>query len=588
MVTYVKRKLGDDVLSVELTKKEIWACFEEAACEYSRLIHETKIVSELSNVLGSSTSTDYTNKYTTNSLDFLLRKAEPYANEAFVGGSVDPTLGYFNLEAGRQDYNIYTELLDAVSGTSIYGNLPVGSRGKLKIVELFHVEPLAAQHFLLNASNITNFLATNFNYESYVNSTVFYVLPVFEDVLRRGMLEEAFRIRRSQYSYEIQGSKLRIFPIPSNDLTLNRLYCKVLTPKHPLSGSSFIDDSINGISGPNNFQLGNLEFSTIAQPGRQWIRQYTLALCKELLGLIRSKFSSIPIPNADLTLNGDALISQGREDKDKLQTQMKEFLAQLTHQKMLETDAAAAESLNKQLKYTAMPLGKAISMGLDDAYVNEREINMKTSITTEKGLVSSQPGSGAFIESLDDASAPFDDRWDDLIAYIDTGAGPAALTYEPYRDTGFFMRFFRHNQNDLIFMTYQMPHQWDSSTAVYPHMHYLPMSSGSGVVKFNYAYSWVDIGDSFPPSSGWTSGSITVSLTPASQYVSSMLTFGACQPVSQSESSIMVFKVERPGQTDPADTYETSKDHQTAAANLGILSFDLHYQKNKAGTVTQS
>jgi hypothetical protein len=362
MVTFVKRKLGDDVLSVELTRKEIWACFEEAACEYSRLIHETKIKSELTNVLGISTQTDLTNKYARQSLEFLLRKAEPYATEAFIGGSYNATLGYLDLKSGRQDYDIYTELKDAVSGSVIYDSLASGSKGKLKIVEIFHFEPLAAQTFLLNASNITNFLATNFNYESYVNSTVFYVLPIFEDVLRRGMLESAFRVRRSNYSYELLGSKLRIYPIPTTDLQTGRLYVKVMPPHSPYD-PLYQDDSINGISGPSNFPLGNLPFSTINQPGRQWVRQYTLALCKELLGLIRSKFQNIPIPNADLQLNGEALVSQGREDKEKLTTQMKEFLENMTHAKMLESDALAAENLQKQLRYIPMPLGKSVIIG---------------------------------------------------------------------------------------------------------------------------------------------------------------------------------------------------------------------------------
>lgn len=363
MVTYVKRKLGDDVLSVELTRKEIWTCFEESVCEYSRLVHETKIVSELTNVLGGSTSETYTNKYARQTLEYLLRMAEPYATEAYVGGSANSIFGYFDIVAGKQDYDIYTDLKDVASGSIVYENLPSGSKGKLKIVELFHVEPLAAQHFLLNASNITNFLATNFNYESYVNSTIFYVLPIFEDILRRGMLESAFRVRRSHYSYEIQGSKLRIYPIPVTDLQVGKLFCRVLPPQNPLQPTAYKDDSIDGISGPQNFPLENLPFNTINQPGRQWIRQYTLALCKELLGLIRSKFQSIPIPNADLQLNGDALISQGREDKDKLTTQLKEFLSQLTRQKLLEADAAAAESLNKQLKYMPMPKGKCIQTG---------------------------------------------------------------------------------------------------------------------------------------------------------------------------------------------------------------------------------
>lgn len=363
MVTFVKRKLGDDVLSVELTKKEIWACFEEACCEYGRLIHETKIRGELTTVLGLPTgSADFTNKYARQSLEFLLRKAEPYATEAFVGGSQNATLGYVDLESGRQDYDIYTELKDAVSGSNVFNSLPSGSQGKMKIVEIFHFEPLAAQTFLLNASNITNFLATNFNYESYVNSTVFYVLPIFEDVLRRSMLESAFRVRRSNYSYEVLGTKLRIYPIPTTDLQTGRLYIKVMPPGNPYN-PAYKDDSINGVSGPSNFPLGNIPFISINQPGRQWIRQFTLALCKELLGLIRSKFQNIPIPNADLQLNGEALVSQGREDKEKLLTQMKEFLENLTHQKMLENDALAAENLQKQLRYIPMPLGKSITIG---------------------------------------------------------------------------------------------------------------------------------------------------------------------------------------------------------------------------------
>jgi len=367
MVLFVKRKLGDDVLSVELTKKEIWACFEEACCEYSRLIHEMKITSDLTNVLGMPTgSTDLTNRYAKRTVEYLLRMAEPYATEAYVGGSYDATLGYIDLVSGQQDYNIYKDVKVA-SGVNkdqvVYDTLASGSKGKLKVVELFHMEPLASQQFLLNASNVTNFLATNFNYESYVNSTVFYVLPVFEDVLRRGMLETAFRVRRSNYSYEIIGSNLRIYPVPSTDLQTGKLFIKLMPPHDPLNPTAYADDSIYGISGPSNIPFGNIPFATVNQPGKQWIRQYTLALCKELLGLIRSKFSTIPIPNAELQLNGDALVGQGREDKDKLTTQMKEFLANLTHAKLLEQDALAAENMQKQLRYIPMPLGKSIVIG---------------------------------------------------------------------------------------------------------------------------------------------------------------------------------------------------------------------------------
>lgn len=366
MIMFIKRRLGDDVISVELTSRQIWGAFEEACLEYSRLIHESRIKSELVNILGMPTgSTDLTNKYPKATLEFLMRQAEPYASAIGVGGSFDSTLGYFELEAGRQDYNLYTQLKSAASGTLIYDNLPSGTQSKLRIVEVFHFEPLAAQHYLLNASNVTNFLSNNFNYESYVNTTVFYVLPIFEDVLRRGMLEAAFRVRRSNYSYQIIGSNLRIFPMPTStrmELSANRLYVRVFAgQQNAFNPTSYHDDTIYGVSGPQNVPYGNLTYSTITQPGRQWIRQYTITICKEILGQTRSKMPVIPIPGSELRLNGPELLQQAASEREKLVSDFKEFLNELTTQKLIEAQANQAENLNKQLRY--VPFKKGIIIG---------------------------------------------------------------------------------------------------------------------------------------------------------------------------------------------------------------------------------
>jgi hypothetical protein len=384
MVTFAKRMLGDDILSVELTKKEVWSCLEQATLEYGRMVQELKIISQLANVLGQPTgSTDLTNKYPQQNLDFLFRLSDAYAQASYVGGNYDYTLGFFELVPGKQDYNLYTELhatvnYDPRSGGMysedlglLVDNLPTGSRGKFRVMEVFHFEPIAAQTFLLNASNITNFLATNFNYESYVNSTVFYVLPVFEDVVRRGMLKEAFRVRRSNYSYEVIGGNLRISPQPqsyndagigSGPYGMGNLYVRVYTPTSVFD-PDFIDDSIYGISGPENVPFSILPYSTITTPGRQWIRQYALALARELLGINRSKFQVIPIPNADLQLNGAALIEQGRADQERLMTNLKEFLEKLTYENLLKSQANIGEAMQQMLKYTAIPHGKAIIFG---------------------------------------------------------------------------------------------------------------------------------------------------------------------------------------------------------------------------------
>lgn len=365
MVTFVKRSLGDDVVSVELTRKQIWMCFERACFEYSRIVNEFNIKSQLSSIMGMQTgSIDLTMVNPQRTLEFLMKMAEPYGTYAGVHGSHDDIYCYLNLEVGRQDYNLYTELKN-LSGSSVYDSLPVGQRGKLRINDVFHFSPVVAQQFLLNASNVTNFLATNFNYESYVNSTVFYVLPIYEDVLRRGMLQEAFRVRRSNYSYEIVGRNMRILPIPTQytaDLGAGRLYMRVSTPINP-ANPSYQDDSMYGVSGAHNAPYSNLTYSALGQPGKQWIREYALALCMHVLGLTRSKFQTIPIPNADLTLNGESLVTQAREDKEKLEMKLMEFLGDLTYDKLLEKDTLRAENMLKQLRCVPHPFGKAIMKG---------------------------------------------------------------------------------------------------------------------------------------------------------------------------------------------------------------------------------
>jgi hypothetical protein len=126
---------------------------------------------------------------------------------------------------------------------------------------------------------------------------------------------------------------------------------------------AFNDPSSYGVSGLQNVPFGNLTYSLVNSIGRQWTRQYTLALCKELLGLVRSKFSSVPIPNGEVTLNGSDLISQSKEDKDKLRTELRELLDTLTYDKLLETQGAKMDNIQKVLRGVPIPMGRAIIIG---------------------------------------------------------------------------------------------------------------------------------------------------------------------------------------------------------------------------------
>jgi len=363
MVVFVKRRLGDDILSVELTKKQIWANFEEACFEYGSILNQYQAKSQLVNWLGYATGTLSGSEqlYPRESLEFLTRFAEPYASEADVGGSYNQVSGSILLEAGRQDYDIYTELLDTNSTPIVSSSLNTMG-GKMRISEVFHFSPQAAYRFFDTTSAI-NYLNNEFSFESFTPETIFYVLPVFEDILRAGQLDLSNRVRRSNYSYKVIGTKIRIYPMPTK-LTdpMPRLFIRVKFMQDPLN-PAFKDRSIYGVSNLSNIPFGNLKFNRINSIGRQWIRQYSLALSMETLGYIRSKMGTLPVPGGNVTLNGADLVSKGREDRKEFITKLKEMLDTMTYDKLIEQQATRSENLSKQLKFIPPPNGKAIFTG---------------------------------------------------------------------------------------------------------------------------------------------------------------------------------------------------------------------------------
>jgi len=357
MVTFIKRKLGDDILSVELTKKQIFACFEESVLEYSSILNQYQAKSQLVNYLGYPTGSIMSGseeKYPRDNLEYLTRFAEPYAMEAGIGGSYNLISGSIELSSGRQDYDIYKELKHE-DGSLVFDE----DKGKIKIAEVYHFNPQAAYRFFDTTSAI-NYLNNEFSFESFTPETIFYVLPVFEDIMRAGQLDLSNRVRRSNYSYRVDGTKIRIFPMPT--VEGKSLWLRIRQYPDP-QAPAYKDASVYGVSNMGNIPFGNIPYKGINSIGRQWIRQFTVALCKETLGHIRSKFGSIPVPGAEVSLNGGDLITHGREEKDKLITSLKEMLDTMTYDKLIEMQSTRAENMNKQLKYVPMPNGKAIFMG---------------------------------------------------------------------------------------------------------------------------------------------------------------------------------------------------------------------------------
>ena len=171
------------------------------------------------------------------------------------------------------------------------------------------------------------------------------MLPMYDDLLRVQAIEFNDQIRKSAYSFELRNNRLRIFPDPTSDYTIWVEYVKT-ADRYDVTKNGTVANTITDFS---NATYDNMLYKNINDPGKQWIRKYTLALAKEMLGYVRGKYSALPIPNAEVTLNGSDLISAAQTEKEGLITELKEILDTMSRQAQLERKQAEADAMQQQM-----------------------------------------------------------------------------------------------------------------------------------------------------------------------------------------------------------------------------------------------
>lgn len=344
MVRLVYATFGGHVLAVEMTNKDVYSSLEQSLLEYSAIVNSYHAKSVLANVLGGSTGslTGDQGKLPRMDLAMAKRMADGYSSEALVGGSRPLLSSSIDLVTGQQHYDLRSLLSSS--------GLVVPPTQRAEIREILHFSPTAAYRFFDTTSAI-NYLHNQFSFESFTPETVFYLLPIWEDVLRAQQLEQSHRIRRSNYSYNLVNNMLTIFPVPTTDTTLWFTYYLAGTGDSPFDAQ---DPFTNGISNLSNMPFGNIDFSKINSMGKQWIVRYALAMSKEILGQIRGKVSTVPIPNSDLILNGPSLIAEAQLEKENLRNELKGWLEAMTYDKLAEEETNQAENLRRQLNNVPM------------------------------------------------------------------------------------------------------------------------------------------------------------------------------------------------------------------------------------------
>ena len=167
---------------------------------------------------------------------------------------------------------------------------------------------------------------------------------MYSDLLRLQAIEFNDQIRRSSYSFELINNQLKLFPIPAYDF---KLYFQYIIESDRNSLSNITTSGV--VSDMSNAPFLKLQYTKINDIGKQWILKHTLALAKETLGNVRNKYSSIPIPNSEITLNGQDLVSQGREEQTTLVEQLRATLDKVSRQAQLEKQKSENDSIIETL-----------------------------------------------------------------------------------------------------------------------------------------------------------------------------------------------------------------------------------------------
>lgn len=354
MVDFVKRKLGEPVMTVHMGSSQIYGAFEEACLEYSAMVNSYQAKSVLTNYLGSPTGslTGGENKYVSKNLQFELYQADAYAAEANLNSNQPWHTGSITLNPGQQMYDLPSLMSGTGPLTGAY------DRARIRIRDIYHKSPMSPYRMFGTTSGL-NYLNNQFRFESFTPETMFYLLPVWEDILRGMQFKTSNNVRRSNYSFDLHGgNQLRVFPTPSDTRQLWLTYTIDTTPINPTNGGpapSATLPSYNAVSNLSNIPFGNIPYSGINSMSKHWIRRMTLAFAKEIEGQIRSKFSTVPIPNGDVTLNGPELIADGRAEQEILRGELKELLEETTYQSLMRKEQEMASYLNDALKN--VPLG---------------------------------------------------------------------------------------------------------------------------------------------------------------------------------------------------------------------------------------
>lgn len=350
MTEYVSSMFGAPVVTVELSGNHYTHAFNTSIEEYSSYINQWASKSHIANALGLPSSTDFTLRWVSQNFEFAKSFSEAYSEQAGVGGELPIRRSYFELIEGKQVYYLSDDI---------------------RVNEVMWQETPAILKYLTDPYNDAHWTTTEFGW-AYMGNSFLYVTPVYYGIQMAAMNELRDRVRKSEFTY-------KVVPAPEDSTRVDPDYTGQTRnsvwiyppPTQKYDGYKvwyfyWDEEDLNKYSGqtigeyvanPGTMKLDEIPYSAFNSSGKRWVKQYTLAVSKEILGRIRSKFSELNIPDASVTLDGPELISEAQQTQQELKEYLKTELEEMDIQKLVQGDAETAEAVNKQLSYNPLTPG---------------------------------------------------------------------------------------------------------------------------------------------------------------------------------------------------------------------------------------
>ena len=380
-VAYVYKKLGGDIIDIELTEYQVYSAYEEAVLEYSYIINTHQAKNVLSDLLGSSTGSfdqdgeltgaalsgsNVELKYPKFTFAYSRRIADGAIEAAGLGGLETIYSASFESEAGQQDYDLQKIISEnaALTASLPYSNNNQNPEGhgvdrhiggrKIRIKKVFYKTPHAMWRFFGYYGGL-NTVGNLSNYGQFADDSTFELIPAWQNKTQAMAFEDSIYTRMSHYSYELKNNQLRLFPSPQTH-SPSKFWVEFTIQSDPWDQQSGSAAGESGVNNLNTLPFANIRYDKINSIGKQWIRRFSLALCKEMLGQVRGKFATIPIPGESVTLNASELLSQAAEEQDKLREELKTTLDEMTYQRLAEGDSAKATATERVMQSIPAPV----------------------------------------------------------------------------------------------------------------------------------------------------------------------------------------------------------------------------------------